>query len=84
MRPIGDNCAQADLPTVQPEASEILNAALQLPEDQRLILASRLLETVPNEPAGLSLDDPDLAEKLKQRSSDRQSAIPWDQVRDEI
>lgn len=69
---------------MQPASSELFDAALKLPEDERLILASRLLETVPDEPCGLSLDDPDLVEELKRRSADREGAIPWSQMRDEL
>ena len=62
----------------------ILGAALKLPEDERLLLASRLLETVPDEPYGLSLDDPDLLEELKRRSANQDGSIPWNQVRGEL
>lgn len=69
---------------MQPASNDLFDAALKLPEDERLILASRLLETVPDEPCGLSLDDPDLVEELKRRSTDREGTIPWSKVRDEL
>jgi putative addiction module component (TIGR02574 family) len=69
---------------MQPASDAILDAALKLPEDERLLLASRLLETVPDEPGGLSLDDPNLAEELKRRSADREGTVPWSEVRDEL
>lgn len=62
----------------------ILGAALKLPEDERLLLASRLLETVPDEPCGLSLDDPDLLEELTRRSADQEGAFPWSQARGDL
>lgn len=69
---------------MQPAFHELFDAALKLPEDERLILASRLLETVPDQPSGLSLDDPGLVEELTRRSADREGTIPWSQVRDEL
>lgn len=68
---------------MQTSPDVILSAALELPENERLLLATRLLETVPDQPEGLSLDDPDLLEELKSRSSDLEGAIPWAQLRDE-
>jgi hypothetical protein len=69
---------------MQPDTDAIFAAALELPEDQRLALVARLLQTVPDEPAGLSIDDPDLVEELKRRSADLDGATPWSQVRSEL
>lgn len=63
---------------------EILDAALQLPESDRLVIASRLMETLPDELPGLSEDDPDFAVELDRRSGDTDGAIPWEQLRDEL
>jgi putative addiction module component (TIGR02574 family) len=65
-----------------PEA--IYQAALELPEDERLALVTRILETVPDEPAGLSIDDPQLMAELERRSADLDGAVPWTQLRDEL
>jgi hypothetical protein len=69
---------------MQPESDAILQAALRLPEDERLAVAIRLLETVPDEPAGLSIDDPDLVEELKRRSADLDGAVGWGQLHGEL
>jgi hypothetical protein len=68
---------------MQSASDDLLTAALQLPEDERLILASRILESVPDEPAGLSIDDPELLEELNRRSADLEGAIPWETLKDE-
>jgi len=62
---------------------EILDAALQLSEDDRMLIAGRLLETLPEEPPGLSMDDPELEAELERRSGDWEGAVPWEQLRDE-
>jgi putative addiction module component (TIGR02574 family) len=69
---------------MQSASDDLLTAALQLPEDERLILASRILESVPDEPAGLSIDDPELLQELNRRSADLEGAIPWETLKDEI
>ena len=61
-----------------PEA--ILEAAMNLPENERLDLASRLLETVP--PGMLSVDDPDFIAELDRRFNDGSPTIPWSEIRD--
>ena len=45
----------------------IYEAAMNLPENERLDLAGRLLDTVPSELDLLSLDDPNLIEELDRR-----------------
>jgi hypothetical protein len=69
---------------MQPASDEILNAAMKLPEDERLILAAKILETVPENPAGLSLDDPDLVEELRRRSADHGGNVPWRNLRKKL
>ena len=63
---------------------EILDAAHSLPETDRLVIASRLLDTVPDHPPGLSDDDPQFAAELDRRSGDLAGAVPWEQLRDEL
>jgi putative addiction module component (TIGR02574 family) len=58
----------------------IFEAALKLPDNERLELASRLLDTVP--PGIMSADDPDLAEELDRRFNDGSATIPWSEIRD--
>ena len=66
------------------DSKQILEAALKLPEDERLTLAAHLLETLPDEPDGLSLDEPDLLKELQARSADQSGAISWDDIRDKL
>jgi hypothetical protein len=59
----------------------ILQAALSLPEGERLDLAHRLLDTLPPEPDLLSLDDPSLIEELDRRAADDVGAVPWSELK---
>jgi hypothetical protein len=58
------------------QQNEILEAALRLPEPERIILITRLLETLPADDLGLSLDRPDLLEELERRFKDLEGAVP--------
>ena len=59
----------------------IFEAALGLPEGERLDLAHRLLDTLPPEPDLLSLDDPNLIEDLDRRAADDSGSIPWSELK---
>jgi len=61
-----------------------LSSGIQLPEDERLHLASKILESMPEESPGLSIDDPDLIAELNRRAADLDGAMPWSQLREEI
>jgi hypothetical protein len=63
-------------------ADALLAAALQLPETQRAMLVSRLLETLSPDSEGLSMDDENLVEELERRASDSSGAISWTELRD--
>ncbi|MEX2288387.1 MAG: hypothetical protein WD648_14925 [Planctomycetaceae bacterium] len=65
-------------------SDDILKAALQLSEQDRLEIASRLLETVPEEPPGLSADSPEFFAELERRSGRWEDAIPWEEVKDKL
>lgn len=69
---------------MQPNSDAIFQAAIQLPEDERLTLVSRILDTMPEESTGLSIDDPDLVEELDRRSKDKEGSMPWSQLRNEL
>ena len=68
------------MPT-DPEA--ILDAALQLPENERLAIVSRLLETLPPEDVTISLDDAQRAEELDRRFADSEGTVPWSDLKAE-
>ena len=55
---------------------EILDAALRLPEADRLLIATRLLQTVPDERADPVDDDEVFLAELERRASDAGPTIP--------
>jgi len=63
---------------------DILEVALQLSEADRLTIVNRLLETLPDDPPGLSLDDVEFGEELERRSGDWDGAVPWEELKDEL
>ncbi|HQI27705.1 MAG TPA: hypothetical protein PLT20_06425 [Sedimentisphaerales bacterium] len=68
---------------MEPSADAIFEAAMMLPEGERLTLASRLLETASAEDDAASLDDAALADELDRRFADREGEIPWSDLRTE-
>jgi hypothetical protein len=65
---------------MQLTSEAILEAALKLPESERLDIAARLLDTVP--PGLMSEDDPDFIAELDRRFNDGTPGIPWSEIRD--
>ena len=63
---------------------DILTAALQLPEPDRLILANQLMDTLPEDLPGLSDDSPEFLEELERRSGDQEGTVSWDDLRDDL
>ena len=63
------------------EPDAILAAAMMLPENERLTLVSRLLESVPSDAATMSVDDLSLQEELDRRFADRDGGISWTELR---
>lgn len=61
----------------------LYDAAIQLPEGERLALATRLMESVPPDEATLALDDPGLVAELDRRAADGDPGIPWSQLKAE-
>jgi hypothetical protein len=61
----------------------IYEAALKLPESDRLTLVSQLLETMPDQVSCVSLDDADLVEELDRRFADRTGSVPWTELHGE-
>ena len=56
--------------------AEILDAALKLPESERLLVASRLMDTLPADLAGLSVDDPKFLDELERRAVNPEPGVP--------
>jgi len=63
---------------------ELLKAALELSETDRLILANRLLDSVANNTPGLCLDEHALAEELDRRSGQWEGSISWEDLRRQL
>jgi putative addiction module component (TIGR02574 family) len=65
------------------EPTQVFNAAMSLPEEQRADLASRLLESLAS-PTGLSEDAPDFYNELDRRAraydQGESGASDWDSV----
>ena len=55
---------------------EIFDAALKLPESDRLLIAARLLETLPDDYPGLSEEDGGFLDELERRANDAGATIP--------
>jgi len=64
-------------------ADEIVTAAIQLPESDRLAIVSRLLETMGEEDILQSVDDADFIAEMRGRRGDPTGAVEWSQLRDE-
>jgi hypothetical protein len=68
---------------MQMPSETVFEAALGLPENERLALVSRLLETMPPDDAAIALDDDSLVEELDRRFADREGSIEWSALRAE-
>jgi putative addiction module component (TIGR02574 family) len=65
---------------MSPESRSLLESALKLSEDERFDLAHQLLESLPDDGAPLSLDDPNLVTELDRRWQARERAVSWDEL----
>ncbi len=63
--------------------AEIVSAAIQLSEKDRLSIVSQLLETMGDEEHLPDIDDDDFIEEIQRRQNDPADAVPWSQLRDE-
>jgi hypothetical protein len=68
---------------VQPGPQAILDAALKLPENDRLAIALRLWETLPDGDLSAGLDDPELTAELNRRFAENAGSVPWPELRAE-
>jgi hypothetical protein len=59
------------------------DAAIKLPESQRMALVARPIETMPAENVAMSLDDPDLAREIERRFVDASQHVRWRELRAE-
>jgi len=61
----------------------IFEAAMGLPERDRLVLVTRLMDTLPPDDSGLSMDDPGLVDELDRRWAENDKGISWAELRDQ-
>jgi putative addiction module component (TIGR02574 family) len=59
---------------------KLLQDALELPEPERLLLANRILDSLPDEGGEWFLDDPELIAELDRRAADGSEPIPADKI----
>ena len=64
--------------------AEILKNALTLPEQDRIQLATELIESVAGPPPGLSVDDPGFIAEMERRLADGSQPIAWGEVRRQL
>ncbi len=60
---------------------EILKSALSLPEADRIILATELLDSFEDSVPGLSVANPAFLQELERRANDQSPGIPWEEVK---
>jgi len=63
--------------------AEIVSAAIQLSEKDRLAIVSQLLETMGDEEHLPAIDDDDFIAEIQRRRNDPDDPVPWSQLRDE-
>ncbi|GMV12826.1 MAG: hypothetical protein AMXMBFR56_10500 [Polyangiaceae bacterium] len=70
----------------QPTANELLERALQLPADERLALATELLDSVEGreDPAWAAAWAAELDRRVKALDNGTAKSIPWEQVKADI
>jgi len=68
---------------MQSDPQSLFDAAMQLPEAQRLTLISKLMDSVPADDNTTSLDDPNLTTELDRRFAEGDEGIPWSQLKSE-
>jgi len=63
---------------------EVLKSALSLPEADRILLATKLLDSFDDSKASFSVDDPSFLQELERRANDPPPGIPWEEVKRRI
>lgn len=63
---------------------EVLKSALSLPEADRILLATKLLDSFDDSKASFSVDDPSFLQELERRANDLPPGIPWEEVKRRI
>jgi len=63
---------------------EVLKSAPSLPEADRILLATELLDSLDDSKASFSVDDPSFLQELERRANDPSPGIPWEEVKSRI
>jgi hypothetical protein len=58
----------------------VLDTALQLSESDRMEIAHRLLDSLPDDYEGIAIDDPGFLEEMERRAKEPVSGIPWNEL----
>ena len=61
-------------------AAEILAVAMELDEEDRIMIADALMDSMPCPPGIMSIHDPDFIEELERRANDGSAGIPAKEV----
>ena len=61
----------------------LFEAAMNLSDDDRLSLASRIMDTLPPDALTCSVDDEDLLAEMNRRFSDPQGSVAWSELETE-
>ena len=69
--------------TLPPGVESVLDELLKLPAAQRLLVADRLIESVPPPPLGPEWEA-EIARRIAAYEADPSIAIPWEDVKREI
>ena len=62
--------------------AEIVSAAIQLSEEERLSIVSQLLDSMGDDEHLPSIQDEAFIEEIQRRRSDTADSIPWSELRD--
>ena len=62
----------------------LLKAALALPDEDRVLLATQLMDSVSDDLPGWSADDPEFLTELERRSNDGTAGIPWESIKADL
>lgn len=63
---------------------EVLKSAMELPEADRLQIATELIDSVAEDWPGWALDDPNFVAELERRVNDGSRNVPWDTVQAQL
>jgi putative addiction module component (TIGR02574 family) len=63
---------------------DVLKSAMALSTVDRLRLAADLMDSVPDDPPGFAIDDPELLTEVEARSRDGSAGVPWADVQAQL